>query len=392
MEKATIHSLHDMVAHEAKVQYKIVVAVMLNLLNCLKSYHADGKVYGAVMPSNISVYPEENYKVELRTGINPVELPDDLSGMGLDELLGLSPEHFNGNQGLDHRSDLYGLGYIAYYLLTGQANPYAAETAADLAEKIKMNSVPEPSLVNPEVPEWLSRIVQKLTAPDQSQRYQSVFSLIRNIESGLATEPKIQDATPDHEPMAAEPEPPSIPTAAKGSDFNPYQPISRDKPLKSAQGLVIKGLFAGLGIVVVIVAALLYFLKGGDNRQIESELSTVLDSTLAEPQPASINPSDKADAPQTQVSSGIDASQFIQTGITRKITVQVDDLRIRKTPGTDGEIIVTVNEGYEAMTTGRITNWKETINFRGVDYYKPWIEVTSANNVTGWIFAGATDY
>ncbi len=254
-------SISDFIASRGSNSYKTVVLILQNALNTLKSHHSSGKVYGALIPSNLSVNPNENYKVELRQGVDPILLPDDLSSLNMDDLLGLSPENFSQNQGLDHRSDLYGLGYIAYYLLTGEANPYKAETAADLSEKIKLGSLPDPSQGNPDVPEWLAKIVQKLTAPDQSQRYQSVFSLIRNIESGLASEPKLAAAPAIPEPMATVPEAPKTPSVTPISDFNPYQPISRDKPLKSAQGIVIKGLFAGLGVVIVVVSLLLFLPK-----------------------------------------------------------------------------------------------------------------------------------
>ena len=386
------HNLSRMFENHGKIPYRAVIKIIKYVLDLLKSIHADGKVYGALIPINVSVYPEDNYKVELHQGVDPIQLPDDLSTLNLVDIFGLSPEHFNGNQGLDHRSDLYGLGYIAYYLLTGEANPYGANNAIDLAEKIKLSSLPDPSQVNPNVPEWLSKIVQKLTAPDQSQRYQSVFSLIRNIESGLATEPSIPEVTPIHQPIATEPEHPKTPFVVPKPGFNPYQPAGRDKPLQSAQGLIIKGLFAGLGIVVIVVAALLFFLKGRDNRQIDSELSNVLDSTFAEQYPESSSLYNKATTSQAQSGNSNNASQITHTGIKRRITIMVNELRIRKTPGTDGEIIEIVNEGDTAVTTGRITNWNETINLRGIDYYKPWIEVTSENNLTGWVFAGATDY
>ncbi|XOF34020.1 MAG: protein kinase domain-containing protein [Candidatus Electrothrix sp. YB6] len=85
---------------------------------------------------------------------------------------------------IDERSDLYSVGVILYYLLTGRL-PFQSSTAAELLHQIAAMR-PAPMLrFNPHLPEVIVRMVERLLAKDQDERYQSANGLLHDIRRHL---------------------------------------------------------------------------------------------------------------------------------------------------------------------------------------------------------------
>jgi len=114
-----------------------------------------------------------------------------LSGEG--QILGtplyMSPEQASGRtREVDARSDLYSLGAVAYYLLTGKP-PFDSESAIELVIAHARDPVPPPSLVRPGIPEDLERIVLLCLAKDAADRFSDAESLERALgECACASE------------------------------------------------------------------------------------------------------------------------------------------------------------------------------------------------------------
>jgi serine/threonine-protein kinase len=88
----------------------------------------------------------------------------------------MAPEQAAGRADVDARSDIYSLGAVAYFLLTGQA-PFVRSTsvqtmAAHLAEPL----VPPCSLC-PEIPDDLEGVVLQCLAKDPNQRYGDIAAV-----------------------------------------------------------------------------------------------------------------------------------------------------------------------------------------------------------------------
>jgi serine/threonine-protein kinase len=88
----------------------------------------------------------------------------------------MSPEQAAGKPGLDARSDIYSLGGVAYYLLTGQP-PFARETAMLMMMAHAYEAVVPPSQLRPEVPADLEAVVLRCLEKDPARRFPDADSL-----------------------------------------------------------------------------------------------------------------------------------------------------------------------------------------------------------------------
>jgi serine/threonine-protein kinase len=92
----------------------------------------------------------------------------------------MSPEQAMGGRQLDERSDIYSLGAVAYYLLTGRP-PF--DTGGGLGAMIAhvYDPVVPPSRVQAGIPEDLERVVLRCLAKDQADRFPDAGGLERAL-------------------------------------------------------------------------------------------------------------------------------------------------------------------------------------------------------------------
>ncbi|HWG45720.1 MAG TPA: serine/threonine-protein kinase [Gemmataceae bacterium] len=88
----------------------------------------------------------------------------------------MSPEQAAGKSGLDPRSDIYSLGAVAYYLLTGQP-PFIRETAMMMLMAHAYEPVIPLTKVRPEVPLDLQAVVLRCLEKDPAHRFPDAHSL-----------------------------------------------------------------------------------------------------------------------------------------------------------------------------------------------------------------------
>lgn len=83
----------------------------------------------------------------------------------------LSPEQARGEV-VDARSDLYSCGCLLYELLTGQP-PFTGDSAVSVAYQ-HVSEAPRPaSMIAPDIPDSIDRVVMKSLAKRRDERYQS---------------------------------------------------------------------------------------------------------------------------------------------------------------------------------------------------------------------------
>jgi hypothetical protein len=73
-------------------------------------------------------------------------------------------------------------------------------------------------------------------------------------------------------------------------------------------------------------------------------------------------------------------------------TTNIDNLRLRDQPGTEGKELVRLPLGTKVFDTGEISEFTTPLKLRGISFDEPWIKVTTEQGVSGWIYGGALNY
>jgi serine/threonine protein kinase len=96
----------------------------------------------------------------------------------------MAPEQACG-ESVDYRADLFSLGSVLYSMCTGHS-PFRAETTVAVLRRICDGSPRPVREVNPDIPEWLARIIHKLLSKRPSDRYGSAEEVARLLAEHLA--------------------------------------------------------------------------------------------------------------------------------------------------------------------------------------------------------------
>lgn len=115
-------------------------------------------------------------------GVDATQLTQDGTITG--SPLYMSPEQATGDGEPDARSDIYSLGAVLYYLLTGQP-PFSDEKPLKVLIAHAHETPQPPSQLNSNVPEDVEQVVLRCLAKSPEDRYQSAADLAAALEECL---------------------------------------------------------------------------------------------------------------------------------------------------------------------------------------------------------------
>jgi serine/threonine-protein kinase len=187
-------SLADLVERHGPLPAGRVIYLLRQACEALSEAHAAGLIHRDLKPANIFAAERGgryDFVKLLDFGlVKPMAASQDdvkLSREGsiAGSPLFMAPEQATGERLPDARSDLYALGAIAYFLLTGRA-PFEAKTAFQVIIAHARDPVPPPSRLRPDVPEDLEHVVLRCLAKSPAERFASAHELERALASCAA--------------------------------------------------------------------------------------------------------------------------------------------------------------------------------------------------------------
>ena len=144
--------------------------------------HTHSIVHRDIKPANIMVTADGRAKI---TDFGIAKLTQSeftVPGQILGTPAYLSPEQLKGTP-LDGRSDLFSLGVILFWMLTGQ-KPFAGDTSTVLYQ-VACEEPPPVTQLNPALPPELDRVVSGALAKDPASRYQRGKELADDLDDLL---------------------------------------------------------------------------------------------------------------------------------------------------------------------------------------------------------------
>lgn len=183
MEYAEGRTLADFVAQSS--EGKLAPATALDLVEqiavALDYAHAAGIVHRDIKPANIIVTPEGRAKI-MDFGIAKIALREaTITGHVMGTPAYMSPEQINGKP-VDGRSDLFSLGVIAYWLLTG-VKPFDGDTVTEICVHVATSEPRPVTELCASLGTNHQSVLARALAKDPKQRYQTARELAADINA-----------------------------------------------------------------------------------------------------------------------------------------------------------------------------------------------------------------
>lgn len=182
-------SLQALIEREGPQPPERVIGILLQVTAALAEVHEKGLVHRDIKPQNILIRRDGR-------GMDQVKLLDfglvkhlsdaPVAGLSEDQVVGtplyISPEALTAPETVDGRSDLYGLGAVAHFLLSG-APPFAGRSVVEVCSQ-HLLIPPEPlsRVMGWVIGDDLERVVLDCLAKDPASRPTNARELSRRLE------------------------------------------------------------------------------------------------------------------------------------------------------------------------------------------------------------------
>ena len=229
MELLEGRSLHEVFAKESPIGWRRMLKILSQMCSSLAEAHQMGIVHRDLKPENVHLEEragDPEFVKILDFGIAKMLGGDGIGGAAGPQLtatgqtLGtleyMSPEQLMGKQ-LDGRSDIYGMGVLAFELMTGQLPfPDAVGPAMLISAQLK-KIPPKPSSIRSpgEIPSAVDDLIATMLDKDRNKRFSDVGALRQACEEILRTQPEALDYVQDPPTERVQPMPQPVPVASE---------------------------------------------------------------------------------------------------------------------------------------------------------------------------------
>ncbi len=182
-------SLADLVTRYGPLPPERVIFLLRQTCDALAEAHSMGLIHRDIKPANI--FAAERGKVYDVAKLLDFGMVKPLGSFDSPELthdgsitgspLFMSPEQATGESEPDERSDIYSLGVVAYYLLTGRPPFEGTQPIQILLAHAQRPPTPL-STIQPEIPADLEAVVMRCLAKSPGDRFRSAVELAQAFD------------------------------------------------------------------------------------------------------------------------------------------------------------------------------------------------------------------
>ncbi|HAX17648.1 MAG TPA: Stk1 family PASTA domain-containing Ser/Thr kinase [Actinobacteria bacterium] len=180
-------SLSEIIEKQGIINPATAARYSVQICNALEIAHKNNLIHRDIKPQNIIVTSDGTIKIT-DFGIAKSLLEDNTKTLNI---LGtsyyISPEQAQGKV-LSYSTDLYSLGIVIYEMLTADV-PFRGENSIDISLKHINEKPVKPSILVPEIPDRIEKIVLKCLQKDPMKRYESATDLKSDLINFLKGKP-----------------------------------------------------------------------------------------------------------------------------------------------------------------------------------------------------------
>jgi serine/threonine-protein kinase len=193
-------TLQELVELQGPMPPERAIHFLRQLCGALQEAHGIGLIHRDIKPGNVLVCERggiPDVAKLLDFGLVLIQGPGRREGRGRDDHniagtpLYMAPEQATGRADVDGRADIYGLGAVAYFLLTGHP-PFTGRSVSELLTAHRQEPPVPPTSYRPELSAELEAVVLRCLAKDPAER----FANVGNLETALAACRILQPAQP----------------------------------------------------------------------------------------------------------------------------------------------------------------------------------------------------
>jgi len=160
------------------LSWKQIVSILIQVCRALSYVHSRKLIHYDIKPGNVLVDDEGQVKV-LDFGLAAVKSIGPGAWKGGTPAY-MAPEQADPEALVDHRSDLYSLGIMAYQLFSRQL-PFRSGSVSELFRMHRFQSLEFDKSEWKAIPIWLRSVIERLCSKHPADRYSTANAVIKDI-------------------------------------------------------------------------------------------------------------------------------------------------------------------------------------------------------------------
>jgi serine/threonine protein kinase len=191
MEYIDGFDLAELIERCGPLPIDVATMVAVKILHGLAYVHTHAMIHRDIKPDNVRISTRGDVKImDFGIAFDPGDSNLTMPGTLIGSPHYLSPEQIKGDK-LDQRVDVFSFGITFYEMLTGK-KPFFETESESVYNRITRGDYTQPEELRPEIPHFLSKIVENCLQVNPSKRPKSAEAVEATLSQFLATNYSLQ--------------------------------------------------------------------------------------------------------------------------------------------------------------------------------------------------------